>query len=246
MRMNTNAAGKPKNTVSQDFLILIVEDDPSIRNLITATLKIHNYAWAKAATAREAIMLSISLKPQLVLLDLGLPDMDGIEVIRNIRSWSNLPIIVISARGSDSDKISALDEGADDYLTKPFSTDELLARIRVTQRRLSSMQDHRTDSNIFINGELTIIFDAAEVLAGSQKIHLTATEYKLLKLLSLNVGKVLTYAMIIKEIWGGNVEMDIVSLRVHMASLRKKLGDSSRQEPFIRTHVGIGYSMTRF
>ena len=163
MRMNTNAAGKPKNTVSQDFLILIVEDDPSIRNLITATLKIHNYAWAKAATAREAIMLSISLKPQLVLLDLGLPDMDGIEVIRNIRSWSNLPLIVISARDSDSDKISALDEGADDYLTKPFSTDELLARIRVTQRRLSSMQDHRTDSNIFVNGELTIIFDAAEV-----------------------------------------------------------------------------------
>ncbi len=236
---------KNMNTM-KDFQILIVEDDQSIRNLIATTLKIHHYAFKTAATAADAIMLSLSVKPELVLLDLGLPDMDGLEVIRSIRSWSNLPIIVISARGDDEDKILALDEGADDYLTKPFSTDELLARIRVTQRRLSHAEDSRGDSNIFENGDLTIHYEAARVLRGTQEIHLTATEYRLLKLLAVNVGKVLTYAMIIREIWGGSVETDIVSLRVHMASLRKKLGDPGRDEPCIQTHVGIGYSMSRF
>ena len=126
------------------FHILIVEDDQAVRNLISTTLKVHGYSFVAAGSAGEAILLSVSDKPDLVLLDLGLPDMDGVEVIRSIRSWSTLPVIVISARGDDSDKIQALDEGADDYLTKPFSTEELLARIRVTQRRLSYMQDRET------------------------------------------------------------------------------------------------------
>ncbi len=228
------------------FQILVIEDDPSIRKLIATTLKLHDYTYMTAADGKEAIMLSLSVKPDLILLDLGLPDIDGMDVIRTVRSWSQLPIIVISARGNDRDKISALDEGADDYLTKPFSTDELLARIRVTQRRLSYIAGGRQENSLFVNGDLTIDMEAASVTCNEKKIHLTATEYRLLKLLAANVGKVLTYPMIIKEIWGGSVETDIVSLRVHMATLRKKIGDSSREEPLIQTHVGIGYSMNQY
>ena len=227
------------------FQILVIEDDPSIRKLIATTLMLHDYTYITAADGKEAIMLSLSAKPDLILLDLGLPDIDGMDVIRTIRSWSQLPIIVISARGNDRDKINALDEGADDYLTKPFSTEELLARIRVTQRRLSYISGNQ-EKSLFVNGDLTINLEAASVTCGEKKIHLTATEYRLLKLLAANVGKVLSYPMIIKEIWGGNVETDIISLRVHMATLRKKIGDSSREEPLIQTHVGIGYSMNQY
>lgn len=227
------------------FQILVVEDDQSVRNLISITLKVHGYSFETASCGREALLLSTSLKPDLILLDLGLPDIDGVEIIRSIRSWSKLPIIVISARGDDKDKIGALDEGADDYLTKPFSTEELMARIRVAQRRLSYLQTDSTESSLFVNGSLRIDFQAAAITCEGKEIHLTATEYKLLRLLSLNVGKVLTYSAIIKEIWGGNIDSDIVSLRVHMATLRKKLDDVHREEPFIRTHIGIGYSMNR-
>jgi len=227
------------------FQILVIEDDPSIRKLIATTLMLHDYTYITAADGKEAIMLSLSAKPDLILLDLGLPDIDGMDVIRTIRSWSQLPIIVISARGNDRDKINALDEGADDYLTKPFSTEELLARIRVTQRRLSYISGNQ-EKSLFVNGDLTINLEAASVTCSEKKIHLTATEYRLLKLLAANVGKVLSYPMIIKEIWGGNVETDIISLRVHMATLRKKIGDSSREEPLIQTHVGIGYSMNQY
>ena len=228
------------------FQILIVEDDKPIRNLISVTLKLHDYAFNTASNGKDAIMLSVSTKPDLVLLDLGLPDIDGLEVIKSIRSWSNMPIIVISARDQESDKIEALDLGADDYLTKPFSTEELLARIRVARRRLSYLQHNESESSTFVNGRLEIDYEAAAAFLNGEKIHLTATEYKLLKLLSVNVGKVLTYATIIREIWGGTVDMDLVSLRVHMASLRKKLSDSSAEEPLIETHVGIGYSMNRY
>ena len=228
------------------FRILVVEDDQSVRNLISVTLKVHDYAFDTAANGKEAMIQLLSAKPDLVLLDLGLPDLDGMEIIQNIRSWSNLPIIVISARGEDADKIKALDAGADDYLTKPFSTDELLARIRVTQRRLSYIQAADNTSSLFINGNLRIDFDAQDVFCDDQKIHVTATEYRLLRLLALNVGKVLTYAAIVRELWGGNIESDIVSLRVHMATLRRKLGDTSRPDPLIQTHVGIGYSMNRY
>ena len=227
------------------FHILIVEDDQPVRNLIITTLKMHGYTYSAATDASQAIRMSVSGKPDLVLLDLGLPDMDGMEVIKSIRSWSLMPVIVVSARGEDADKIHALDAGADDYLTKPFSTEELLARIRVAQRRLSCVQDQKDRSSIFTNGWLSIDLEAATVTSSGQPVHLTATEYRLLKLLALNVGKVLTYSTIIREIWGGNVETDIVSLRVHMATLRKKLGDIGKSEPLIQTHVGIGYRMNR-
>lgn len=157
-----------------------------------------------------------------------------------------MPIIVISARSEEADKIKALDMGSDDYLTKPFSTDELMARIRVAQRRLSYMQSAENGGNIFQNADLTIDYEAASVKCAGEKIHLTATEYRLLKLMAVNAGKVLTYSMIIKEIWGGYLETDIVSLRVHMATLRKKIGDTTRKEPLIETHVGIGYSMVKY
>ena len=228
------------------FHILIVEDDKPVRNLIITTLKMHEYAYSAATNASEAIQMSVSEKPDLILLDLGLPDLDGMEVIKSIRSWSLMPIIVVSARGEDTDKIHALDAGADDYLTKPFSTEELLARIRVVQRRLSYVKEQETPSNIFTNGSLCIDLEAATVSCSDQPVHLTATEYRLLKLLALNVGKVLTYSTILREIWGGSVDTDIVSLRVHMATLRRKLGDIGNNEPLIQTHVGIGYRMNRF
>ena len=230
----------------EKFQILIVEDDQSVRNLIATTLKLHDYSYTTVSGGKDAIMLSLSAKPDLVLLDLGLPDLDGVEVIRSIRSWSQMPIIVISARSDDSDKIEALDEGADDYLTKPFSTDELLARIRVAQRRLSHTSGSQEETNLFVNKNLTIHYEAAEVYSDGKLLHLTATEYRLLKYMAVNVGKVLTYSMIMKELWGNSVETDIVSLRVHMTKLRKKIGDQDREEPLIRTHIGIGYSMIRY
>ncbi len=225
------------------FQILIVEDDQSVRNLITTTLKVYQYKYLTAATGQEAIKKSVSFQPDLVLLDLGLPDTDGMDVIRSIRSWSKMPIIVISARSEDSDKISALDEGADDYLTKPFSTEELMARIRVAQRRLSYIRSEDNSIRIFENGDLRIDFEAASVSCGGRQVHLTVTEYRLLKLMAVNVGKVLTYSMLVREIWGDALLTDIVSLRVHMATLRKKIGDQNRERPLIETHVGIGYSM---
>ena len=228
------------------FHILIVEDDKPVRNLIITTLKMHEYAYSAATNASEAIQMSVSEKPDLILLDLGLPDLDGMEVIKSIRSWSLMPIIVVSARGEDTDKIHALDAGADDYLTKPFSTEELLARIRVVQRRLSYVKEQDTPSNVFMNGPLCMDLEAVTVSCSDQPVHLTATEYRLLKLLAINVGKVLTYSTIIREIWGRSVETDIVSLRVHMATLRRKLGDIGNNEPLIQTHVGIGYRMNRF
>ena len=173
--------------------ILVVEDDMSVKNLITTTLKAHDYRFLTAKNGETAIMEASSHNPDVVLLDLGLPDMDGIEVIKKIRTWSNIPIIVISARSEDTDKIDALDAGADDYLTKPFSVEELLARLRVTQRRIFMMQSETmSQSSVFKNGDLTIDYAAGCVYVKEKELHLTPIEYKLLCLLSHNVGKVLT------------------------------------------------------
>ena len=182
-------------------LILIVEDDNHIKNLISTTLKVNKYNYLVATSGNEAIMLAVSHKPDIILLDLGLPDMDGVEIIKNVREWSNIPIIVISARSEDTDKIAALDFGADDYITKPFSVEELLARIRVATRRLNSMNEKQAES-IFKNGDLTIDYSAGCVYLYDKELHLTPIEYKLLCLLSKNVGKVLTHTYITMEIWG--------------------------------------------
>ena len=225
-------------------LILIVEDDNHIKNLISTTLKVNKYNYLVATTGNEAIMLAVSHKPDIILLDLGLPDMDGVEIIKNVREWSNIPIIVISARSEDKDKIDALDFGADDYITKPFSVEELLARIRVATRRLNSMNEKQAES-IFKNGDLTIDYSAGCVYLYDKELHLTPIEYKLLCLLSKNVGKVLTHTYITMEIWGTTWESDVASLRVFMTTLRKKIEQDSVESKYIQTHIGIGYRMLR-
>ena len=225
-------------------LILIVEDDNHIKNLISTTLKVNKYNYLVATSGNEAIMLAVSHKPDIILLDLGLPDMDGVEIIKNVREWSNIPIIVISARSEDTDKIDALDFGADDYITKPFSVEELLARIRVATRRLNSMNEKQAES-IFKNGDLTIDYSAGCVYLYDKELHLTPIEYKLLCLLSKNVGKVLTHTYITMEIWGTAWESDVASLRVFMTTLRKKIEQDSVESKYIQTHIGIGYRMLR-
>ena len=227
-------------------LILIVEDDPSVRNLISTTLKTHDYKYIIASNGQEAIMEASTHNPDIVLLDLGLPDLDGVEIIRTIRTWSNMPIIVISARSEDNDKIEALDSGADDYLTKPFSVEELLARIRVTQRRLALMNvETTTASSIFTNGALKVDYAAGCAYLEEKELHLTPIEYKLLCLLAQNVGKVLTHTFITQKIWGSSWENDIASLRVFMATLRKKLEKGQDSPQYIQTHIGVGYRMLR-
>ena len=226
--------------------ILVVEDDTPVRNLITTTLKTHDYKYLTAKDGASAIMEASSYNPDILLLDLGLPDMDGIEVIKKIRTWSNSPIIVISARSEDSDKIEALDCGADDYLTKPFSVEELLARLRVTQRRLNFIQTQvLSTSSVFINGKLKIDYAAGCAYLDDTELHLTPIEFKLLSLLSKNVGKVLTHKFIAENIWGSSWDNDVGSLRVFMATLRKKIEKSPDSPQYIQTHVGVGYRMIK-
>ena len=229
------------------FQILVVEDDPPIRNLIAATLKTHDYKYLLAKNGEEAILQAATYAPDVVFLDLGLPDIDGVEIIKKIREWSNMPIIVISARSEDEDKIEALDAGADDYLTKPFSVEELLARLRVMQRRIALL---RTDSElnekaVYTNGKLRIDYAAGCAYKDETELKLTPIEYKLLCVLSRNCGKVLTHKYITQQVWGTTWENNVTSLRVFMATLRKKLEDEPDGPSFIQTHIGIGYRMMK-
>ena len=192
----------------------------------------------------ESAMRELTARaPDVVLLDLGLPDMDGVDIIKSVRAWSELPIIVISARSEDSDKIAALDAGADDYLTKPFSVDELLARLRVVQRRLA--RSAPDSEPVFVNGALEIDYRAAEVRVAGRTAALTPNEYKLLCLFAKNVGKVLTHTYITDKLWGNSLESDVATLRVFMASLRRKLETAPAQPKLFQTHVGIGYRMNK-
>ena len=227
------------------LLIEIVEDDAPVRNLITVTLKANDYRYLTAMHGQTALMEAACHNPDIILLDLGLPDMDGIEVIRRIRSWTNTPIIVISARSEDTDKIEALDAGADDYLTKPFSVAELLARLRVTQRRLSQAALEPGADAVFRNGKLRIDYAAGCAYLDDEELKLTPMEYKLLCLLSRNVGKVLTHNYIIQNVWGGGGESNIASLRVFMATLRKKLESQPAAPQYIQTQIGVGYRMLK-
>ena len=225
-------------------LILVVEDDAAVRNLITTTLETHDYRFATAPNGEAAVLEASTHNPDVMLLDLGLPDIDGIDIIRKVRSWTTMPIIVISARSEDGDKIEALDAGADDFLTKPFSVEELLARLRVTLRRLRCMQDS-SGSSVFVNGELRVDFAAGCAYLDGAELHLTPGEYKLLALLAQNAGKVLTYNFITQAIWGSSWDSDIASLRVFMATLRKKIEPDAAAPKFIQTHVGVGYRMLK-
>lgn len=226
-------------------LILVVEDDKAIRKLITTTLETQGYLYHTAETGEASIFESVSKQPDIIILDLGLPDIDGVDIIKKVRAWSNIPIIVVSARSEDKDKIDALDAGADDYLTKPFSVDELLARLRVSLRRIRyDSEKLLKDSTSFTNGNLKIDYAAGCVWLDDEEIHLTPIEYKLLCLLAKNVGKVLTHNFILHEIWGSYTS-DVPALRVFMATLRKKIEKNPSQPKYIQTHIGVGYRMLR-
>ena len=225
--------------------ILVVEDDPAVRNLVTTALDLHGYDVEKAETGELAVMEAASRNPDLIMLDLGLPDIDGVEVISKVRGWSAVPIIVISARTKDSDKIGALDAGADDYLTKPFSVEELLARVRASLRRSGMAGADAAEASTFDNGPLHIDFAAGCATLAGEELQLTPTEYKLLALLAKNVGKVLTHTFITHEIWGTSWDSDIASLRVFMRTLRKKIEADPAHPQLIQTHVGVGYRMQR-
>ena len=226
-------------------LILVVEDDKAIRKLITTTLETQGYLYHTAETGEGSILEAVSRQPDIIILDLGLPDMDGVEIIKKVRTWSNIPIIVVSARSEDKDKVDALDAGADDYLTKPFSVDEFLARLRVSLRRVRYDRDKlQKDASVFLNGNLKIDYAAGCAWLDGEEIHLTPIEYKLLCLLAKNAGKVLTHNFILHEIWG-NYSGDISALRVFMATLRKKVEKDPSQPKYIQTHIGVGYRMLR-
>lgn len=225
--------------------ILIVEDDKAVQRLMAAAMDNAGYHQEIAANGAEAVTLALSLQPQVILLDLGLPDTDGVEVIRKLRSWTETPIIVVSARSEDQDKVDALDAGADDYITKPFSIDELLARLRVALRRVHAENEKAGEEAVYQNGDLKIDYAAGCVYIKDEEIHLTPIEYKLLCLLAKNTGKVLTHNYILKEVWGSALPSDTPSLRVFMATLRKKIEKTPSQPRYIQTHIGVGYRMLR-
>ena len=224
--------------------ILIVEDEASISNFIGAILQANGYESITAASGREAQSMLSSHCPDLVILDLGLPDMDGIEIIRAAREWTQLPIIVVSARSHERDKIDALDAGADDYLTKPFGTGELLARIRTALRHTrSGAVDSVAGGGIFTAGALTIDYNKHWVLVDGENAHLTQNEYKIVSLLGLHAGKVLTYDFILKALWGPGAAGNNQVLRVHMANIRRKIEKNPAEPEFIFTELGVGYRM---
>ena len=226
--------------------ILVVEDDSAISNLIRTTLETQNYQYHTAKTGAGALLDAASYRPDIIILDLGLPDMDGAEVIQKVRGWTNTPIIVVSAPSEDQDKVDALDAGADDYLTKPFSIDELLARLRVALRRVRAEGEKLgEESSTYQNGDLKIDYIAGCVYVEGKEVHLTPIEYKLLCLLAKNTGKVLTHNYILKEVWGSTLASDTPSLRVFMATLRKKIEENPAQPRYIQTHIGVGYRMLR-
>ena len=220
--------------------ILVIEDDPAITNLIRTTLDTQDYQYHTARTGSAGLMDAVAYNADVIILDLGLPDMDGVEIIRKIRGWSTVPIIVVSARSEDSDKVEALDAGADDYLTKPFSIDELLARLRAALRR-RQLDDTglAPQESVYRNGNLSIDYAAGCVYRDDREIHLTPIEYKLLCVLAKNTGKVLTHNYILKEVWGNAFSADASSLRVFMATLRKKIEENPATPQYIQTHIGL-------
>jgi two-component system KDP operon response regulator KdpE len=222
--------------------ILVVEDDPQIKNFICYSLKQAEFRYITAHTAQDALSHLISEQIDIMLLDLGLPDFDGMDVIKKVREWSDLPIIVVSARDQDSEKAAALDLGADDYLTKPFSATELMARIRVAVRHLH-MHGKENQQGALTVGGLTIEMDKHLVYLDNKELHVTPMEYSLLSLLFKNIGKVLTTSAILKEIWGVGYGNDTQALRALMAGLRRKIEKNPAKPRYIITEIGVGYRL---
>lgn len=224
--------------------VLLIEDEENIRSFIATTLKNQNYKITTASNGTEGLHLCASLCPDIVLLDLGLPDMDGMEVIKRLREWGSTPIIVISARSHEQEKAKALDLGADDYITKPFGTVELLARIRTSLRHSSQLHAGSTNQfSIYRHGNLFIDYDRHLVTMGGERIHLTQIEFKLLSLLAINSGKVLTYSYIMEKIWGPYIDNNNQILRVNMANIRRKIEKNPAAPEHVFTEIGIGYRM---
>ena len=225
--------------------ILVVEDEQSIARFISAILNANGYETLMAQTGSEALSIISSTCPDLVILDLGLPDMDGTEILRDLRSWSSLPVVVVSARSHEKDKVEALDMGADDYLTKPFGTDELLARVRAAIRhtRTASGNDEVARQGTYTVGDMVIDYNKHQVLINGENAKLTLSEFRIVALLGKFAGKVLTYDYIIRELWGPRAGNDNQILRVNMANIRRKIEKNPAEPQYIFTEVGVGYRM---
>ncbi len=224
-------------------MILVIEDEESICNFMMAVLNANGYQVMKAGAGKEGISMAAAYSPDVILLDLGLPDMDGTEVIKGIRTWSKVPIVVVSARGHEREKVEALDLGADDYIVKPFGTSELLARIRTALRHSTQCMGGQVQGEEkMIVGELQIDYEKRSVQLAGKAIHLTPVEYKILALLSKHAGKVLTHDYIMKEIWGLYAG-DSHTLRVNMANIRRKIEENPGAPKYILTEMGVGYRM---
>lgn len=223
--------------------VLVIEDDKSIRNFFRTVLEANNYDVLIATTGAEGYSMVTSQCPDVVILDLGLPDMDGMTILKNVRQWSSMPVLVVSARAHEKDKVAALDAGADDYITKPFGTSELLARVRTAIRhaRATVLTAEGMQTGQFRAGDLLIDYDKHRVYVGDRDVNLTQNEYKIVSLLGKYAGKVLTYDFIIKEIWGPNMQNDNRILRVNMANIRRKMENNPAQPQYIFTEVGVGY-----
>jgi two-component system, OmpR family, KDP operon response regulator KdpE len=226
--------------VTTNLRILLIEDDASVRRFLQTSLATQDYEVIEAATAREGLALAGSNAPDVVLLDLGLPDMDGLDVIRNVREWSTVPIVVLSARGQERDKIAGLDAGADDYLTKPFGVGELLARIRAAQRRSARTQSGSAETEVSI-GNIRIDLEKRQVFRDGKEVHLTPIEYRLLGVLIQYRGKVVTHRQILKEVWGPSYAGQTHYLRIFMLQLRRKLEQDPTRPRYLTTETGIGY-----
>jgi two-component system KDP operon response regulator KdpE len=225
--------------------ILVIEDEETISHFISTVLNNNGYESVQAHTGSEAMSMISSHCPDLVILDLGLPDMDGLDILRQIREWSSLPVIVVSARAHETDKVTALDLGADDYLTKPFGTEELLARVRTAIRhtRTATGNNEIAQQGTYSVGELVIDYNKHQALVHGVNVHLTLNEFRIVALLGKYAGKVLTYDFIIKEVWGPRASGDNQILRVNMANIRRKIEKNPAEPEYFFTEVGVGYRM---
>jgi two-component system, OmpR family, KDP operon response regulator KdpE len=223
-------------------LVLVIEDEPQIRRFLRATLSAHGYRLVEAATGQEGLMHAATHQPEIVILDLGLPDLDGLELTRRLREWSTMPIIVLSARGQESDKVAALDTGADDYLTKPFGVGELLARMRVALRHTARTAQEPGEA-VFTVGDLRVDMARRQVFVTDQEVHLTPIEYKLLTTLVRYAGKVVTHHQLLREVWGPGASSETHYLRVYMGQLRHKLEANPARPRYLVTESGVGYRL---
>ena len=222
--------------------ILVIEDEPPLQKFLKAALESQNYIVIESVTAKDGLMQAATRLPDLIILDLGLPDLDGIQVARQLREWSKTPIIIVSARGKEQDKVVALDAGADDYLTKPFGVGELLARVRVALRHAANAKQE-TGEPVFTTGELKVDLHHRQVFVGEKQIHLTPNEYKLLAALVKNAGMVMTHRQLLKEVWGPFITQESHYIRVYMNQLRQKLEPDPSRPKYLLTEPGVGYRL---